>query len=309
MQRTALYLLPLFALLFMFLLSHIKETRFNKLFTGILITFVLLNFLSSFNLRSLVDWREEAEIKNVLSYLDRSHPAVFAERSNVTIGTGILFDPSINFYRTINNYNWLNQADYADAGELCDYYLADKAGAAKLKHVKLIRSFSDELFLYKNGLKHDEIILKEEKMDMENFDEMEKDPKGISSDCFFSGKHSAFTDSLWQYSKAFEFVFQDSTSLDKFITVSCNAMLFAGDDNFDGRMVISFEHKDGTLYSWRATDIRDQLHRSNEWTKVIYTRYADAELKKDDKLKVYLWNYGNSPICVDDLNVKVIISK
>ena len=308
MQRTGLFLLPLFALLFAFLLDRVKNKKWVTLFSVSGIMFSALNFISSVNFHSLLDWKEEADIKPAMESSMKSQIPVFKERFNLALGSELLLDPVINYYRVKDNLSGINPANCREPNELCDYYLAGDFDAHKKKHVKTIVRFSADLSLLKNEMPGKDSVLLNTIKDFDHGTADENKSKGISNNCFFSGNHSAFTDTSWVYSLGADIAF-DKSLMEINLTVSTDAMIFAANNNFDGRLVVSFEHKDGSIYSWQAMDIRDMIKEAGKCSKIVYTRIISDEVKIDDHLKVYLWNFGISPICIDDINVRIITRK
>jgi hypothetical protein len=83
-------------------------------------------------------------------------------------------------------------------------------------------------------------------------------------------------------------------------------MTKAPGNDFDARFIISFEHPGGKIYSWQCCNVRDFLSRPGEWKELRFSCEFPREARAQDEMKIYLWNFGNSPLFMDDLQVRFI---
>ena len=70
-ERTALFYIPLFTLLMVFLVNYFSQNS-SKIIKGLIIGLTLLfcsNFLFSMNFSYFIQWKNEADVKNMINYL------------------------------------------------------------------------------------------------------------------------------------------------------------------------------------------------------------------------------------------------
>lgn len=144
--RFALFLFPLFILNLFFLLEYSLKFKFRN---GILGLCILAAVVSAFrfyhyaDLYSCAEWSYDMETKNAVKALTAWHESNGTKRQNVKLGINWLFEPTINFYRTILDINWLLPVDRKELTSTSDYYYIFKEDLEnlQLKKYKIILSF------------------------------------------------------------------------------------------------------------------------------------------------------------------------
>jgi uncharacterized membrane protein len=125
MERFALFITPLFLLIFLFLINDslesmtfIKYSGFGILASSILL--MAFHFLRSANLESTWNWKYDSDTKQMLQDLDdhRSNEKM----SKVSLGITWLFEPTINFYRITKKLNWLEKVTRDPISWKYNYY-------------------------------------------------------------------------------------------------------------------------------------------------------------------------------------------
>ena len=109
-ERTALFYFPLFITLIIFLFDYLligQKQIFNFLFIGITLFFIL-NFILNANIRYVIQWKEEADTKEMIQYLIKRKQEIYVEKDCITICLPMQFVIDVDFYKTIYRLKWLN---------------------------------------------------------------------------------------------------------------------------------------------------------------------------------------------------------
>ncbi len=108
MDRTALFLLVLFNISFVFFIKELSG-KSDKIvvITYLLSIVVLIHFIFSFNLNYVLEWKSNADTKEMLNDLEKIKQLP-KEKNNVSIAIPMEFEPGINFYREVKSLTWLN---------------------------------------------------------------------------------------------------------------------------------------------------------------------------------------------------------
>jgi hypothetical protein len=111
-DRAALFFIPIFMLLIVFLLFDLNDNKLLKIPSLlILILFTALvsyNAIKHCNLKYYVDWDYDMAGKEMLNDIHRSISKTDGNK-NINLGTFWIFEPSANYYRISRNLKWLNE--------------------------------------------------------------------------------------------------------------------------------------------------------------------------------------------------------
>lgn len=126
MERAALYWIVLFTILLVFALQ--KEWRkWSKIILGASTLLVCVGSISNFILRWNVQYfdenKTEAEVPLMLHALEERIPN---KQEKYTLGIPWFFEPTINYYREVYDYNWLLPVNRSGVDGAFDYYYLDK---------------------------------------------------------------------------------------------------------------------------------------------------------------------------------------
>jgi hypothetical protein len=127
------------------------------------------------------------------------------------------------------------------------------------------------------------------------------------SDTAFSGRHSLRVTPAFPYAGGFEIPYRDITSHDyAWIRVSIRVFPLKSLDQSSGSLVASFDHKGG-VYKYKAESIRKKEYHvlPNQWNLVSIDYLTPDIRSREDKLKVYFWLQGDTPMLIDDLKVEM----
>jgi hypothetical protein len=125
-NRTALFLVPLF---FLFLITLLQELTFSKwarkpaFFAAALLALAaILNLALSSNLTHTTDWKTNAHSSEVLRILAKDVELTGRNIGQVTLATNPELEASANFYRISRKLHWLQEINTSGVGGDNDYY-------------------------------------------------------------------------------------------------------------------------------------------------------------------------------------------
>ena len=258
--RTALFLFPLFALLFCFLIDQLTlKKKWLNLSSVIIIILCSAHGLKSMNFTHVLEWKFNSDSKQMLADIQSD------ERKS--IGMEYLYEPSINYYREAKPYPEINKANSADSEEMYSplhdyYYLSeDKAkpllekGLKPLKHYVVSNSY-----LFKN----------EEKPELKEWLLIQKSPlQNIYSDI--------------EFSEGISCIIPDSLSEG---IISVDARVMTETFLYDVFLVCSIEKQDGSV-AWNGVSLAD-FQRSNQGEVQLYLQAIIPS--GGEKAVAYIWN-------------------
>jgi hypothetical protein len=128
-NRMGLFLIPLFSLALIFFFNDFDKLPVLKYLNRAVITLLAVVFVSisviALNTSYALYWKFDSKTKNMMSDLERS--VLEKNGKNVRLGVTWLLEPSVNFYRQIKNYDWLEKVTYESYTDrnYDYYYLAD----------------------------------------------------------------------------------------------------------------------------------------------------------------------------------------
>ena len=128
-DRTAIFIVPLFLLLFLllwsnfqFIFSNITQRVMNTLFLCLMLLMILHNILSA-NLDSFYNWRYDAATKEVMGIIKQTTQETrHAPGKKYTIGVNWLFVPSTNYYIFVNKIQWMEPTTRKGPDGIYDFY-------------------------------------------------------------------------------------------------------------------------------------------------------------------------------------------
>jgi hypothetical protein len=123
--RTALYLLVLWTIVLAVLfreLAPLHRPWQYALRAGAAL--LALHFVSSANGRSVLEWKDEAEVQDVLRDVAANRGSLPAGKPTLDLGASLAYEAPLNYYRAAAGLTWLNVVDrHARAHPLNDLYL------------------------------------------------------------------------------------------------------------------------------------------------------------------------------------------
>lgn len=127
------------------------------------------------------------------------------------------------------------------------------------------------------------------------------------SDTAFSGRHAQRVSPAFPFAGGYEIPYDSLTRSDyAWIRVSVRVFPLKPLSEVPASLVASFEHKGGVYkYKAESLDKKEYDVRPNQWNLVSFDYLTPDIRSGKDKLKVYFWLQGNSPIIIDDLTVEM----
>ena len=135
-DRTAIYFIPL-TLLTLIGLADASSPRFGALVYALSIT-LLIVFAGQWNVRKFFVWEYDADTKEIARQIAAS--AIEKRSTSVRISNSWPLEPSLNFYREINNWTWMQPVTRAPLAPGFEYYVIvdDDRSAIEALRLKLL---------------------------------------------------------------------------------------------------------------------------------------------------------------------------
>jgi hypothetical protein len=291
-ERTALFLVIIFSLIFVVFISELAKQR--KIFSVVLTIAAIccsVNFAGAFNLKYVRDWKCDANTKEMLSDLEKIK-IIPEEKKIISIGIPLEFDPAINFYRAKNNLTWLNTAwENEPNNKLHDYfYLSPEMfSKANKDSIDVIKVYP----LTKN-------VLARPKCRPEKISVL------INSETR-SGRLSAETTTIGekdQFGPVLSYTIDDSVIRGKEAVVVFSADVKAVDSKDNLKMIISFQYENGEVYSWQYANVKDVIRDKSNWFEALFCTIVPTGVKRGDEVRVYFSNTGKDKLMVRNQNLK-----
>lgn len=294
MDRTALFLVVLFNLVLVFFIAEVSKDRAKlSVITYLSAVIVLIHFFASFNLKYVLEWKFNADTKEMLADLGKIK-SVPKEKDNVSIGIPMEFDPSINFYRDVNDLTWLNTVCRIETtNRLQDYFYFSQEDLASVNEdsIEILKTYrGTKSVLAKPRYKYtDAVVCFKQEL---NF---EREPQ-----------NNYFIDTETVYSRGFSYIMNDSISPFKNALASFRVKVMAPDIQLCNMwMVISLENAQG-CYSWQKASIKDYIKKEDQWVNACFSVIIPSEAKAGDVLKAYIWNQNKHQLYVKEMSFKWI---
>ena len=133
-------------------------------------------------------------------------------------------------------------------------------------------------------------------------------PENMAKDTSFSGNHSLKLEPTFPYAAGVEIPFEQLTRKDyAWIKVSLKVYPLLPLKDNPASIVATFEHK-WQPYQYKSESLVQARYslKTGEWNKVNMVYLTPEVRSVKDKLKVYFWLQGQSPILIDDFLVEIL---
>lgn len=274
LDRTVLFLVVLFSLIFVFFLAELLQLKKAVLFIGLIsAAFLLFHFFMTFNFQYVLEWKYDADTKQMLADLNEQK-TIPVGKETISIGIPLTFDPAINFYREKDDLTWLNTAWRNESYNMChDYFYLTREEAEEHKDsitvLKTYPRFGNVLAKPKYGQKEIKEIVKQE--------------KDFSTPFEFNEKA--------EYGPTFSIVVNDSLMPQKRGVLEFTAEVKAPDPSDQNLiMVISLQNARAEVYSWQKAYLKDFIKENELWNYAQFTCVVPPETRAGDEIKCYIWN-------------------
>ena len=105
-ERTVLFMIPLFTLLWLLVWSRLKTLKAYKVkhiinvFMVVVAVIIILHYMCCVNLTHFHNWKNDASTKDVMYYIYTATAGESIEEKSMSVGITQFFEPSVNFYIT-----------------------------------------------------------------------------------------------------------------------------------------------------------------------------------------------------------------
>jgi len=293
LDRTALFLVVLFNLIFVFFIAEFsKEKKQIASIMYLSAVAVLFHFGRSVNFSYVLEWKLDASTKEMLADLEEIK-VIPGGKETVSVGIPLIFDPAINFYREKDQLTWLNTVCRAETTDMRqDYFF--------LSQDVLSRMNKDSIEILKTypGTGH---VLAKPKYP----------PKTIKTVFTKKMTFENEPEQLYrfnlenEYGPTFSYIVNDSITPDKNAVIALYADVIAPDKKKDNLvMVISFQTAAGDLYLWQKAYVKDFIRSSGTQTRVNFTCIVPLQARAGDELKAYIWNPDKEQLKIKEMELK-----
>jgi len=278
MDRTALFLVVLFTLAFVFFIDEVLKVWPAVVGAAhVCALLLLLHFALCFNFSYVLEWKLDADVKEMLGDIEKIKK-IPPGKETISIGIPLSFDPAINFYREKNRLLWLNTAWRNETGNMQHDYFC-------LRQQDLPEMHMDSIVIIKTYPGTGNILARPKYSPREIKAELVKQLnfKAEENGSFSMGPSI-------EYSPGFSYIVNDSLTPGPAV-LAFYAELRAPDLSRDNLvMVISFQDPAGKLYSWQKAYVKDFIRNKTDWFRCSFTCIVPANTKAGDEIKAYIWN-------------------
>ncbi len=305
-ERTALFFIPLVILLLLFLLQRITQLHYRFFwFAPIFFFLFAVHFFMNINFYFVQQWRENADVKSVIGFLEKKKREIPFERKNIYMGIEFIYEPCLNYYRAANHLEWLNIVTPEGLLPTQDYFLVSKNRRDPLlNNADEVARFPSGAVLYKNHLPSMIQKVFNKKIDFEPSSSTERKQANITDAAGYKSSHSTRTDTATIFSDGFSYICNDSLS-DSRVLVVFSAMVYVPDTHFEAMMVLQMDSAGQAVY-WSGMNIKDYCNRPGQWVPVCITSQMPHAVKGGQEIKAYLWNTGKGEVFADDMELKIL---
>jgi hypothetical protein len=313
MRRTALYLLVVFGFLLVVLADEMARTRMAwQYWLPAMAVLVALHFLNCLNLRYVVDWKLDADLKEMISdiALARTTNDAHTGKFNTDAGVTLSLEAPLNYYRIVDNLSWLNVVDRRMTFHpLNDFYLYSDADWQSVEPdsfvvVKAYPLSASRLLRRRVRPSRYDIRL-DKKLDFEGPADSITTLNRTSKEAASSGTQSGVTDEDKHRSGRIDYRIDGTSVSANGSMVTVKAMVWMKSlKNTSASLMVAFKRQNST-YFLRKLTVRDGAVRVRAWFPLYFTVAVPAEVRQGDVVSVYLSN-ENSLVYIDDLELRWI---
>ena len=113
LERTALYIIPLFSILLAHLLNFLNTTddpilisKMGFVFSALISILMMSYFFTNFSFNKCYSWGYDVANKAAIRTIATQRESFFPDET-ISVGINWIFEPSLNYYRQVYNYSWI----------------------------------------------------------------------------------------------------------------------------------------------------------------------------------------------------------
>ena len=311
MRRTALYLLVVFAFLLVALADEMSRTRKAwQYWLPALALLVALHFLNCLNLRYVLDWKLDADLKKMISDIALARNDARTGKFNTDAGVTLTLEAPLNYYRILDNLSWLNVVDRTMTFHpLNDFYLYSAADWRSVEpdSFVVVKTYplSDSRLLRRRVRPSRYDIRLDKKLDFDGPADSITTLNTTSKEAASSGTQSGVTDEDNHRSGGIDYRIDGTSVSANGSMVTVKAMVWMKSlKNMSAALIVAFKRQNRT-YFLRELTVRDGAVRARAWFPLYFTVAVPPEVRQGDVVSVYLSN-ENSLVYIDDLELRWI---
>lgn len=291
-DRTAMFFVVLFNLVLVFFINELTKQNKKAIYLSLLANlFVVFHFVWAFNLQYVLEWKSNADVKQMISDLKKV-VEIPKEKTSIDICIPLSFDQPINYYRAVDNLNWINTVERSStANYLYDYLYLEPREFQSINNDSL--TILNTYPITKNILARPKFLPNRTKICFMQEVDIAKKRGGIY-----------FIDEKTEYSEELKYIINDSLTAASEGEIVFSAKVLATDLlRCDLGIIISLHNKE-KAYMWKRAYIKDYIQKANEWVDVSYTTLIPKEALEGDELKCYIWNPNKHKLQVKKMEMK-----
>lgn len=305
LDRTALFLVPIFLLLLIMLFrDYLWRYDVGRIAFGVIVFASLFNFSVHANFTHCLEWKYDANTETMMHDL-RNYNRAKHDNKIRSLYPHWTYHPAAAFYQSSDDYAFLRpierlyKVDYT-----YDYfYLPDnEMWRMKGRPVKIIRHYPlTESTLLENLRPEKKTFYSSGRLSFVAKDSVLPNTKYAAA-TYANGKQCVKIEA-----QAFGPYFPIAVKglpKNRPIRIEVEAEVWCTKKPM-GDLAVSLHTPSDSQYSWTARQLGHTPIAPKRWTRVVFNQNLPAFITDDDRIKVYIWNTGWAPIYVSDMKAVV----
>ena len=310
-RRTGMYLLILGTFVLVMLADAMAGAgRKWRYCLPVLAVFVTLHLVNCLNLTYALEWKQDADVKQMLADIVVARGATPWAPHPTVLGVNLEFEAPINFYRRVDGLTWLNPADRRmKLHPLSDFYLLSEADwqAVAADSFVVLKTYplNNSRLLRRRGRPSHYDVRFGKALDFDAPADSVTTLETTSEAAAFSGRRSGMTDEHHRRSGGITYTPDVGRDAPERSLVVVEAMVWMQSlRNATAQVVVAFE-RNGTTYSWQTLTVQDVARSARTWFPVKLTAFVPPDVRQGDRVAVYLENKRDL-VYIDDLEMRWI---
>jgi len=295
MDRTTIFYIVLFNVLLVYVVNIVfKNKKIVIPVHLILLGLTLFHFVLCFNFSYVWEWKINANMKEMAEDIEKNKEPITSESPIISVGTPLIFESGLNYYRVTRKWHWLNPLDRTEqTNEIHRFWFLEADSVLEEKNINSYKiantySLSKGIFIKtKNAPRFSKVVLRS------------------TLDYSFSekGVYKLVPENL--YSQGFSIDITDSMLGENgkgIITVKYK-MKVPYAHLGKTALVISLQNENG-VYLWKCARVKEYIQNEDGWNEVSFFSIIPKGVKAGDVLKSYIWNESTKNIFIDKAEIK-----
>jgi hypothetical protein len=308
-RRTALYLLVLFAFVFVVVVAELgrQSVRWRALL-GVAALATGAHLLNAANVTYALEWKTSADVRQMVQDLAALSERPEPGKVNTTVGAHIEFEAPLNYYRATGHVGWLNLASRATKDHpLNDFYLYTAADWERVVPDSFVVLKSYALTGNRLARRARSPVRYRIGFDRTLDFEGDADPVFVRGRTTatgpYRGARSGTASEISQRSGGITAPLDSAALPAGRSLVAVTAMVWLS-KIADGRplLVVQFT-RGGRAYASYHLPVRDAAVRARDWYPIAFTCFTPPDARQGDTVSAFVWS-EKIPVRVDDLRMQ-----